>query len=172
MSPRASSSRAERQPKRWFREPWPWLLMAGPFAVVVASLASAWIAVVSDDGVVAEDYYKQGLLINRRLAAIDAQRVHEPAATLKFRADGEVRVHLEGGSPPRRLDLTLKRPAEHEARTIALSLAEDGDWAGRLGMQAPGRWIVKLESERWQLPVTTIAGIPAEIRLGAAENGM
>lgn len=171
MSHRASSSRSERQPERWFREPWPWLLMAGPFVVVVAALASAWIAVASDDGVVAEDYYKQGLLINRRLAAIDAQRAREPAATLQFRADGEVRVHLEAGAPPSRLNLMLKRPSEREVRTIALSLAEDGDWAGRLGMQAPGRWIVKLESERWQLPVTTIAGIPAEVRLGPTENG-
>src|SRR5215470_2252404 len=171
MSHRASSSRAEGQPERWFREPWPWLLAAGPFAVVVAALASAWIAVASDDGMVAEDYYKQGLLINRRLAAIDAQRAREPAATLQFRADGEVRVHLESGSPPSKLNLMLKRPGERELRTIALSLDEDGDWRGRLGVQAPGRWIVKLESERWQFPVTTIAGIPVEVRLGGTGNG-
>ena len=33
----------------WYREPWPWLLMAGPAAVVVAGLITAWIAVKTDD---------------------------------------------------------------------------------------------------------------------------
>jgi hypothetical protein len=145
--------------------------MAGPFAVVIASLASAWIAAATDDGVVAEDYYKQGLLINRRLAAIDAEHIHDPAATIGFRADGEVRVHLEAGSPPNRLRLTLERPGAHDSRTIALSMAPDGDWTGRIDVETPGRWIVKLQSDRWALPVTTIAGIPSEIRLGVNAGG-
>ena len=56
--------------------------MAGPFVVVVASLASAWIAIASDDGLVAEDYYKQGLLINRRLAAMERIQTRDPSATI------------------------------------------------------------------------------------------
>ena len=171
MSHRASSSRGEPVPRRWFREPWPWLLMAGPFVVVVASLASAWIAAATDDGLVAEDYYKQGLLINRRLPATDAPRAPDPAATITFRVDGEVRVHLVAESTPTRLQLSLERPGERESKTVALGLGANGDWVASLGKQTPGRWIVKLESDRWQLPVTTIAGIPSEIRLGATAGG-
>ena len=51
----------------WYREPWPWLLMAGPAAVVVAGFATLWLAVSSNDGLVADDYYKQGLAINQTL---------------------------------------------------------------------------------------------------------
>jgi len=145
--------------------------MAGPFAVVVASLASAWIAVATDDGVVAEDYYKQGLLINRRLAASAGERIRDPVATIGFRAGGEVRIHQEVGPPPNRLQLKLERPGGRESRTVALSIGEGGDWIGQLGTQAPGRWIVKVESDRWALPVTTIAGIPCEIRLGVNAGG-
>ena len=36
------------------RGPWPWLLAAGPALVVVASLASAWLAISKSDPVVAE----------------------------------------------------------------------------------------------------------------------
>ena len=36
--------------KPWYREPWPWFLMAGPAVVVVASLASAVIAFRSFEG--------------------------------------------------------------------------------------------------------------------------
>ena len=51
----------------WYREPWPWLLMAGPALVVVAGLTTAWIAVTHEDGLVADDYYKRGLAINQEL---------------------------------------------------------------------------------------------------------
>src|SRR5438309_2026759 len=65
MKNQLSSFPADALP--WYRERWPWLLFSGPFVVVIASLASAWLAVRSDDGVVARDYYKRGLLINRTL---------------------------------------------------------------------------------------------------------
>jgi len=49
--------RADRQP--WYKEPWPWLLMLGPFVVVIAGLATAWLAGKSYDGFVTADYYKK-----------------------------------------------------------------------------------------------------------------
>jgi hypothetical protein len=54
--------------KPWYREPWPWILMSGPAVVVVAGVATAWIAFATADSLVAEDYYKRGLTINDRLA--------------------------------------------------------------------------------------------------------
>ena len=52
----------------WYREPWPWILMSGPLAVIVAGAFTTWIAFATADGLVAEDYYKQGLGVNRLLA--------------------------------------------------------------------------------------------------------
>jgi hypothetical protein len=46
--------------------------MAGPAAVVVAGVVTAWIAVSTHDGLVADDYYKQGLAVNQKLARVDA----------------------------------------------------------------------------------------------------
>ncbi len=37
-----SANGARTQP--WYREPWPWILMAGPATVVVAGLITAWLA--------------------------------------------------------------------------------------------------------------------------------
>ena len=54
-------------PVPWYRQRWPWLLFAGPAIVVVASFATLWLAASSDDGVIADDYYKRGLLINREI---------------------------------------------------------------------------------------------------------
>src|SRR5688572_10359806 len=53
--------------KPWFKEPWPWILMSGPAVVVVAGAFTIWLAFVSSDGLVADDYYKRGLAINQEL---------------------------------------------------------------------------------------------------------
>jgi uncharacterized protein len=173
MSNRASSSRAERADRPWYREPWPWLLAAGPLAVVVASLASAWIAVKSDDGLVEEDYYKRGLLINRKLEQVPADDTLLRSATVRVAADGEVRVRVEGAKEtteaPPTFRLTLAHPT-HSAPNLVVTLQREpgGEYVGLLPEQTPGRWIVTLEADGWRLPATTVAGRLTEIRLGAA----
>ena len=59
-----TSSTVRPGPVAWYRERWPWLLIAGPAIVVLASFTTLWLAAASDDGVIADDYYKRGLLIN------------------------------------------------------------------------------------------------------------
>lgn len=52
----------------WWRFPLVWMVIAGPAAVVVAGIATVWIAVLTPDPVVAEDYYRRGMQINQTLA--------------------------------------------------------------------------------------------------------
>lgn len=52
----------------WWKYGHVWLIISGPAAVVVAALVTAWIAVTSPDPVVAQDYYRQGIEINKQLA--------------------------------------------------------------------------------------------------------
>ena len=42
----------------WFKHLWPWLIMAPPLASVIAGMALLWIAIASNDGLVAFDYEK------------------------------------------------------------------------------------------------------------------
>jgi uncharacterized protein len=146
---------------------WPWLLAAGPALVVVASLATAWIAVTRGDHVVADDYYKIGLTINRRLAAAPAP-LPAAGATISFDARGGVRVVLADSTPrPARLRLTVQHPGkERDTSTLTFSQA-DGEFVGVLPRLTPGRVIVTLESEAWRLPVTIVERFPATITLGA-----
>ncbi|WP_256354639.1 MULTISPECIES: FixH family protein [unclassified Variovorax] len=55
-------------PPPWWRYPLVWLVIGLPAAVIVASLASAWLAMHTTDTVVEEDYYRKGIEINRTLA--------------------------------------------------------------------------------------------------------
>ena len=71
----------------WWRYGHVWLLIAGPALVVVAGVITAWIAVSHPDPVLSEDYYRQGLEINKTLnqeqerSLLPAQQARNHAAT-------------------------------------------------------------------------------------------
>lgn len=52
----------------WWRHGYVWLVIAGPACVVVAGFYTLWLAVSIPDPVVAEDYYRRGVEINKTLA--------------------------------------------------------------------------------------------------------
>lgn len=59
----------DQQAKPWWQYGHVWLIIAGPLAVIVAGFVTLAIAIKSPDPVLAEDYYKRGLDINKTLAA-------------------------------------------------------------------------------------------------------
>ena len=176
MSNPASSFHTEstdkRGARRWYREPWPWLLTAGPFFVVIASLVSAWIAIRSDDGLVAQDYYKQGLLINQRLKHLAPDPERRLGAVIIVADGGEMRATMEGlADAPPSLRLLLAHPATaNHPEIIRLTRRSDGVYVGAFPELTLGRWIVTLEADAWRLPTTTVSGPLSEIRLGTADH--
>ena len=169
MNNRHSSSPVDFRTARSTRGPWPWLLGAGPALVVVASLATGWIALTRGDHVVADDYYKIGLSINRRLAAVAAP-LPTPGATLTVGAAGDVHVRLSDSTPlPAELRLTVSRPGEARANRPLMLVRNAGDeFVGVLRDVSGGLRIVTLESEAWALPVTVVDHWPATLTLHAA----
>ncbi len=51
--------------KPWYQYPLVWMMLAIPFSAVIMGVVMIWLAIDTDDGLVADDYYKQGLEINR-----------------------------------------------------------------------------------------------------------
>jgi len=87
-----------QQPKPWYREPWPWYLMAGPIVVIIAAFGTAWLAVSSSDGLVTDDYYKKGLAVDQTLARSRVAVEHGIEARLRLAADHvEIKVSSTGG---------------------------------------------------------------------------
>ena len=138
--------------KPWFREPWPWLLMAGPLSVLVAGAVTTWIAFASADGLVAEDYYKQGLSINRRIAREEAARKQGISAAVSLEGS-LLRVRL-GGAQPEALFAHLAHAtrAGHDQR-LRLAPAGAGVYEATLPPLAAGRWRIALEDPRgsWRI---------------------
>ena len=123
----------------WYREPWPWILMSGPATVIVAGLATTWIAFATSDGLVADDYYKRGLAINAVLKREQAAAQRGIDARV-VRSEGRVRVHLRGAEPPVLfLALVHATRAGNDVR-LRLERASDGSYAAALPPLAAGHW--------------------------------
>jgi hypothetical protein len=150
----------------WYREPWPWILMAGPAIVVVAALITAWLAFHGEDGVVADDYYKQGLAINQTLVRNEAAARLGVRAQLEF-ADGRVRVSLTNTGVHGTLILRLAHPTRAGMDQKAeMAMVGPGLYEGKLHAPEPGRWHVVLEDRDWRLAGDWIQPAAGVLTLG------
>jgi len=127
-------------------------MMSGPAAVLVAGAATAWIAFASADGLVAEDYYKQGMGINRRLAREEAAQQRGISAALRL-DPASIRVELQGAAPEALfVHLAHATRAGHDLR-LRLVPGADGVYAAELPPLPAGRWRAAIEDPRgiWRI---------------------
>lgn len=137
-------------PNPWYREPWPWILMAAPAAAVVAGAITLALAIGSFDGLVAEDYYKQGLAVNQQLARVQKARDLgvQGEIAIETHAGGPVRIELQGALAPKDdVALVLSHPTRAGLdQRVPLTAMGNGVYAGRIDALAPGRWHAIVES--------------------------
>ena len=55
-------------PRPWWKFGFVWMVIGGPAVVVVAGIATFWIAVANPDPVIDPDYYRKGIEINQTLS--------------------------------------------------------------------------------------------------------
>lgn len=147
----------QKDSRPWHKEPWPWILMAGPAIVVVAGVITLWLAITSNDGLVTDDYYKQGLAVNQSL---DRQR---QAANLGLYADlmrsgTSLRLLLRSEdlamTLPKELTLKLAHPTRSGQDQLVQMKAEgQGFYSGQLSTDIVGRWLLSIEDPagKWRL---------------------
>lgn len=160
----------------WYREPWPWILAAGPFIVVIAGIYTAWLAVKSNDGLVTDDYYRKGLAANQTIARSEEAARLGLAAGIRIAGDTlSVRLHAsdKGFVMPPTLAVTITHPTRaglDQSRVLARS----GDlYAGEFRLPAAGHWLVLLEDERktWRLMGNVVLPANGETLIGLPAPG-
>ena len=156
-------------PKPWYREPWPWILMAGPTLVILAGAVTTAIAFSGADGLVADDYYKRGLGINRTLAREARAQALAIRGSLALEAH-TVRATITSTQPlPDRIQLTFAHPTRAgRDHVVFLARAASGEYTAPLERLPAGRWEVILEAADWRLAATAdlragpVVAIPAQ----------
>lgn len=162
--------------KPWYREPWPWYLMAGPFVVVIAAFVTAWIAVSSNDGLVTDDYYKKGLAVDQTLARSRLAVEQGIEARLRLTSD-RVDIALASTAAearPTALRLTLSHPTRAGLdQVVELRPSENQHYAGELRLPGSGHWIVLIEddAQTWRLMGNVVLPALGETLIGGSPTG-
>ncbi len=165
----------------WYHYRAPWLLMLGPSAVVVAGVITIWLAVKSDDGLVVEDYYKEGKAINRVLRREEAAAAMGLTGVVRFEAAGHLlRVGLRaapGAELPQSLEVLFSHPTRAGLdQTVRLQRAPDGDYVGAATPPGEASWHVLVQDAagEWRMGgrwPAQAGSAPLQLVGGAAVTG-
>lgn len=162
--------------KPWYKEPWPWYLIAGPFIVVVASTVTAWLAVSTSDGLVTDDYYKKGLVIDQTLARSRLAESMGLELRARFTAEGvaiALQATVEGAvlTPPKSLTLTLSHPTRAGLDQQVLLQGDGTTFSGNLRLPASGHWLVLVEddAQAWRVMGNVVLPAQGEVVIGGLD---
>jgi len=155
----------------WYRQRWPWFLIALPATAVVGGIITAVLAVRTFDGTVSADYYKQGLAINEEVERAKLARVLGLEAQIVMAGVGEgdrVRIEVQSTRAlpaDKKVLLQLIHPGRPgEDRTAMLEQIDFDPDQGRAAyvgtfrlapgatrLNGPTTWQVVLESAHWRV---------------------
>jgi len=142
--------------KPWYREPYVWLLIAFPLTAVIGGIITAALAIVSNDGLVTDDYYKKGLEINRVLKRDEMASELGIKARLQLSPEkDELRLYLSGNRDFRAPDEVLinflhstRSGCDHRFSAIKV---ENDKYAVMLPRLPKGNWYIQIETDEWRL---------------------
>jgi hypothetical protein len=149
----------------WYKEPWLLLVVGGPLFVVAASIYTGILAWRGSDKVVAQDYYKQGLMINKDLQRDAKARELQLSATITLDlAANKMRMSLTANAAlPETVQLSLASSGgsgisvNEVLRRLPMKLARPGQYEGELNastnhaLTSVKLFHVKVETTDWRL---------------------
>ncbi|MGC3871767.1 FixH family protein [Halomonas sp. GXIMD04776] len=145
------------QARPWYKEFWAWFLLGILGLAVAMGTTFLVVSITSFDGMVVDDYYKEGLAINQTLE--QDHRAAELGMAAILRIDdlsGEVVVELEGDARPEQLELNLIFPSQSgRDQRVVLEQVRNGHYVGQLPRSLQYRWYVQLQAKtaepEWRL---------------------
>lgn len=158
-------SDAPALPSSWYRHRWPWFLMAGPVTVIVAGVITTWLAATGNTALVADDYYKQGLTINRTLErerradALGVQLNIVTAANGSGDTQLDVALSMTDASAlPTRLRVFLAHPTRSEMDRELLLDGDNGRYSGVVRDLVPTHWklVIEDDAREWRRQDTLV----------------
>jgi hypothetical protein len=147
----------ETDVKPWYRQYWPWYLISIPLLSVIATGIMMAYAINHQDALVVDNYYKQGLAINRTLARQRAAAKLGLEARAQYDAAlGMLSIRLHGRrvvTPPKLTLLFAHATLAHRDYQVKLSRQGDGVYRAHLPHLRSGNWDLMLEpeDESWRL---------------------
>lgn len=150
----------------WYRQFWPWFLIALPASVVAASMFTIWLATRSPNPMVVDDYSRINRSTELRRERDIAAAALGLEANIRFIPGADlVELRLSPATvEPEGLQLRLSHPLVAERDHVVDLVRTPAGWSGSLP-PLEGRWYVQLypRDGSWRL-AGELAG-EAELRL-------
>jgi uncharacterized protein len=155
---------AERRSPPWYKQGWPWFLIALPATAVIAGVITLVIAIRTWDGLVVDDYYKEGRAIVQTIGRTERARELGLAARLQIRSES-LRVELsarEQGSVPAKVLVTISHPTRGGLDQLLTLNGGGGVFEGSMTTLGAGRWLFQIEDESRSWRMNGAAYLPTE----------
>lgn len=133
------------RPDPWYRQFWPWFLIALPATMVVASFVTLWLAMSTPNPMVVDDYARIARSTELRLERDKAAAALGVEAEIRFVAGADiVEVRLRPATVvPASLQLRLSHPLIEQRDLVVDLMPVPGGWSA--GLEPPeGRWYLQL----------------------------
>jgi len=156
----------------WYRQGWPWFLIALPASAVFGGIATLILALQSPNALVVDDYYKEGLAIN--------QQLHRQAAA----RDMQLNALLRSDGRRLSLDLSAARPVTDDSvilqfihvtrseldREVIMQRQADRRYYAALPELANGNWNLHLKNGElsWEIRARLTLDGPFQAYLASA----
>ena len=153
----------------WYKQGWPWFLMALPATAVVAGFITYAIASSTWDGLVVDDYDKEGREINK---TVDRTRLAAALGLVsEFNVDPQGHVTLtvsakDAVNVPQKVIVTIAHPTQAGRDQILFLVAKTaGEFEGTALPLTNGRWLLQIEDESRQWRMNGVVHLPAEAKM-------
>jgi len=153
----------------WYRQFWPWFLIALPATVVAASMFTIWLAIKSPNPMVVDDYARIARSTEQQLERDKAAAALGVEASLRLIPDAgviELRLTPESANPES-LNLRLSHPLIKERDQFVELVRVPGGWSASLVVPDGRRYLELTPGDRsWRL--SGVLSGERELRLAPA----
>jgi len=156
------TDRDPTHPVPWYRQFWPWFLIALPATSVIGGIATVLVAASHPQAMVVDDYARIGLATHQMFERDRKAAELGLSALLSVEAEpAEIRVRLDGSlALPDHLVLRLFHPTRADADRTLLLPGFGEAYSARLDSPLGGRWYVQIEppDAQWRLAGELLSG--------------
>lgn len=148
------TQRSDKKP--WYQEPFVWMVIFFPLMAVIGGIITIRLAILSNDGLVVDDYYKRGMEINLVLNRDKAAAHHGLFANMTWNKSADNILLTLWANEGYELPKTLNLHFMHSTRAgfdlqLDLQKMAENNYQAALPSLPAGKWYVELSAEDWRL---------------------
>jgi hypothetical protein len=144
----------QTQAEPWYKVGFVWLVVGIPLSAVIMGGVILYFSIVSFDGMVVDDYYKEGKQINRVLKRDKAALDHGLRAQVGVEGN-RLTVFLASNNiytPPPVMEVSFYYATrDGQDKATFVERQRSGIYQGEIASLETGRWNVQIEADDWRL---------------------